>query len=724
MFLLSVSRTVHRTVSLALTQHARRKGLLRVLLGSGLGRAYLHGGRLAWNGGVSPVFTQAPRFGDRLAIVDVSGRHSYQDLYSSSLGLSRRIAEVLDCGSGDLRGKRISFLCANDASYVVALWAAWMCGAIAVPLYRKHPLSELEYIVTDSQSSLLVAGHPFSETLRPLAEKLGLPCVQLPLSSSLNSLKPLQESSPVTGDWAERPAMIIYTSGTTGRPKGVLNTHRNLQAMVQCLVSEWAWSKDDVILHTLPLHHVHGIVNKLLCPLWAGATCVMLPEFQPQKRLSPCDGLPGVTLYLTTPTHWKGFRIESIDGLTLRNECVRLEGGGERCWGPGEFAKGMIDRCVYMRRDEMRPCLCVKRVAWFRRCASVPVWRLCEWALGWVLNSLQASVGLVARAPSVRRLCTEPRTGRVEGRGLVFARDCADVCVWEHLLSSQDPRVNVFMAVPTIYSRLIEYYDRHFTQHHVQDFVRAVCKERIRLMVSGSAALPQPVLERWEQITGHTLLERYGMTEIGMALSNPLKGPRIPGSVGVPLPGVEVRILMHNTSNATIAEGNCRLTQVRPGLEGREGELVVRGPSVFKEYWNRPEETRDSFTADGWFKTGDTAVYKNGVYWIRGRTSVDIIKSGGYKISALEVERHLLAHQDIADVAVIGAPDATWGQRVTAVVQLKEGRSLSLQQLKTWARECMASYIIPTSLILVEEMPRNQMGKVNKKDLLKRFYPS
>nr|XP_015223489.1 PREDICTED: acyl-CoA synthetase family member 3, mitochondrial isoform X1 [Lepisosteus oculatus]XP_015223490.1 PREDICTED: acyl-CoA synthetase family member 3, mitochondrial isoform X1 [Lepisosteus oculatus] len=579
MFQLPVSRTVLRTVSLALTQHARRKGFLRVLLGSRLGRAYLHGGRLAWNGGVSPVFIQAPRFGDRLAIVDVSGRHSYQDLYSSSLGLSRRIAEVLDCGSGDLRGKRISFLCANDASYVVALWASWMCGAIAVPLYRKHPLSELEYIVTDSQSSLLVAGHPFSETLRPLAEKLGLPCVQLPLSSSLNSLKPLQESSPVTGDWAERPAMIIYTSGTTGRPKGVLNTHRNLQAMVQCLVSEWAWSKDDVILHTLPLHHVHGIVNKLLCPLWAGATCVMLPEFQPQK-------------------------------------------------------------------------------------------------------------------------------------------------VWEHLLSSQDPRVNVFMAVPTIYSKLIEYYDRHFTQHHVQDFVRAVCKERIRLMVSGSAALPQPVLERWEQITGHTLLERYGMTEIGMALSNPLKGPRIPGSVGVPLPGVEVRILMHNISSATIAEGNCRLTQVRPGLEGKEGELVVRGPSVFKEYWNRPEETRDSFTADGWFKTGDTAVYRNGVYWIRGRTSVDIIKSGGYKISALEVERHLLAHQDIADVAVIGAPDSTWGQRVTAVVQLKEGRSLSLQQLKTWARECMPSYIIPTSLILVEEMPRNQMGKVNKKDLLKRFYPS
>ncbi|KAJ0056597.1 hypothetical protein NL108_010531, partial [Boleophthalmus pectinirostris] len=310
---------------------------------------------------------------------------------------------------------------------------------------------------------------------------------------------------------------------------------------VHCLVSEWAWSKDDVILHILPLHHVHGIVNKLLCPLSVGATCVMLPEFHPQK-------------------------------------------------------------------------------------------------------------------------------------------------VWERLLGSKAPRVNVFMAVPTIYSKLIQYYDQHFTQSHVRDFVKAVCKERIRLMVCGSAALPLPTLQRWEEITGHTLLERYGMTEIGMALSNPLKGPRIPGAVGLPLPGVEVRITMNNSINTTIAEGNHRETQVRPGLEGKEGELLVRGASVFREYWNKPQETKESFTADGWFKTGDTAVYKDGVYWIMGRTSVDIIKSGGYKISALEVERHLLAHPDIIDVAVIGAPDAVWGQKVTAVVQLRQGKNLTLPELKIWAR--------------------------------------
>ncbi|XP_051918482.1 malonate--CoA ligase ACSF3, mitochondrial [Hippocampus zosterae] len=526
------------------------------------------------------VYARAPAFGDKVALIDSSGSHSYKQLYASSLGLAGRINATLHSDLGRREGKPISFLCANDASYTVAQWAIWMSGGTAIPLYRKHPASELEYIITDSHSALLVAGHPYAEILEPLAQKLGLPCLTLPPTSTLGTLNNSnnQDMAEASTDWKEQPSMIIYTSGTTGRPKGVLHTHSSIQAIIQCLVSEWAWSQDDVILHTLPLHHVHGIVNKLLCPLWVGATCVMLPEFHPQK-------------------------------------------------------------------------------------------------------------------------------------------------VWEMLLSSKAPRVTVFMAVPTIYSKLIQYYDQHFTQPHVKDFVKAVCKERIRLMVSGSAALPLPTLQRWEDITGHTLLERYGMTEIGMALSNPLKGPRIPGAVGLPLPTVEVRIVTNNITNTTIVEGNHRESQVHPGLDGKEGELLVRGPSVFKEYWNKPQDTIESFTDDGWFKTGDTAVFKDGVYWIMGRTKVDIIKSGGYKISALEVERHLLAHPDISDVAVIGAPDDTWGQKVTAVVQLKEGRSLTLLDLKTWARERVAPYNVPAGLLLVDEIPRNQMGKVNKKDLLRHFFP-
>ncbi|CAL8350807.1 unnamed protein product [Merluccius merluccius] len=535
----------------------------------------------SWVPSRGPVFRRALAYGDRLAIVDDSGRHTYEQLYRHSRGLAHQISSaLLGCSHGDLQGKRIAFLCANDASYTVAQWAAWMCGGVAVPLYQKHPESELEYIVSDSQSAMLVAGHPYAGQLEPLASRLGLPCLPLPATNDLDSLQCAEtpETEPDVTDWAQRPAMIIYTSGTTGRPKGVLHTHGSVQAMVQGLVSAWAWSKDDVILHTLPLHHVHGIVNKLLCPLWAGATCVMLPDFHPHK-------------------------------------------------------------------------------------------------------------------------------------------------VWEKLLSSEAPRVNVFMAVPTIYSKLILHYQQHLTQPNVRDYIRAVCQERIRLMVSGSAALPLPVLQSWEQISGHTLLERYGMTEIGMALSNPLLGPRIPGAVGVPLPGVEVRIVLDNGSSIVVAEGNHRHSQVCPGLEGKEGDLLVRGTTVFKEYWNKPQETKESFDADGWFKTGDTAVYKDGVYWIMGRTSVDIIKSGGYKISALDVERHLLAHPDITDVAVIGVQDPTWGQKVTAVVELGGGHPMTLDQLKAWAREHMAPYSIPTGLLVLDQIPRNQMGKVNKKELLQRFFP-
>uniref|UniRef100_A0A8C5E1R4 Acyl-CoA synthetase family member 3, mitochondrial n=1 Tax=Gouania willdenowi TaxID=441366 RepID=A0A8C5E1R4_GOUWI len=488
-----------------------------------------------------PVFTRASAFGDRVAIIDSSGSHSYKQLYDSSLALAGQISAALRTDFGGLQGRRISFLCGNDASYTVAQWAAWMSGGTAVPLYRKHPPSELEYIISDSQSSLLVAAHPCAEALEPLAQKLGLPCLTMPPTSNLSSLNHTDTKEIPISDWANQPAMIIYTSGTTGRPKGALHTHGSIQAMVQCLVSEWAWSKDDVILHTLPLHHVHGIVNKLLCPLWVGATCIMLPEFQPEKP-------------------------------------------------------------------------------------------------------------------------------------------------------------------------------------HVKDFVKAVCKDRIRLMVSGSAALPLPTLQRWEEITGHVLLERYGMTEIGMALSNPLRGPRIPGAVGTPLPGVDVRIVMDNTTNTTIVEGTHRETRryvVRSGLQSKEGELLVRGPSVFREYWNKPQEPM----SPSLMMAGDTAVYKDRVYWILGRSSVDIIKSGGYKISALEVERHLLAHPHIRDVAVVGAPDATWGQKVIAVVQLRKGRSLTLSELKSWAREHMVPYTIPTGLVLVEDIPRNQMGKVNKKDLLRCWEP-
>nr|XP_013803924.1 PREDICTED: acyl-CoA synthetase family member 3, mitochondrial isoform X1 [Apteryx mantelli mantelli] len=516
---------------------------------AGCSRRGLQTTRTACSNDVTPVFTRALAFGDKIAIIDQNGEHTYRDLFSQSLRLSQEICRVLKCSSRDLKEERISFLCPNDSSYVVAQWASWMGGGIAVPLYKKHPVQELEYVIQDSQSALVIVAEEYVEKMAPSAAKLGVPVLPLPRSHSDGSASHTAlEEVPLTtnSSWKGRGAMIIYTSGTTGRPKGVLSTHENVQAVTTGLIDKWEWKKEDVILHVLPLHHVHGVINKLLCPLWVGATCIMLPEFSAQM-------------------------------------------------------------------------------------------------------------------------------------------------VWKKFLSSQAPRISVFMAVPTIYAKLIEYYDKHFSQPQVQDFVRAFCQDNIRLMVSGSAALPVPVLEKWKNITGHTLLERYGMTEIGMALSNPLHGVRVPGSVGTPLPGVEVRIateiLKSGIHSYSIhAQGDENSTQVTPGLEGQEGELFVKGPSVFREYWNRPKETKDAFTPDGWFKTGDTAAYKDGVYWIKGRTSVDIIKNGGFKISALEVERHLLAHPHITDVAVIGPPDMVWGQRVSAVVQLRKGEMLSVKDLKDWAR--------------------------------------
>lgn len=199
-----------------------------------------------------PVFARAPAFGEKVAIIDSSGSHTYEQLYGSSLGLASRISTTLNSDFGGLEGKRISFLCANDASYTVAQWAAWMSGGTAVPLYRKHPPSELEYIISDSQSSLLVAAHPYAETLKPLAQKLGLQCLKLPPTSDLATLldgAKSQDRETDNTDWADRPSMIIYTSGTTGRPKGVLHTHSSIQAMVKdAFKSAITQETDQIIL--------------------------------------------------------------------------------------------------------------------------------------------------------------------------------------------------------------------------------------------------------------------------------------------------------------------------------------------------------------------------------------------------------------------------------------------------------------------------------------------
>ena len=172
----------------------------------------------------------------------------------------------------------------------------------------------------------------------------------------------------------------------------------------------------------------------------------------------------------------------------------------------------------------------------------------------------------------------------------------------------------------------------------------------------------------------------------------------MPGSVGTPLPSVEVQLVSEDGES------------VEPGTPG---EIEVRGPSVFKEYWGKPDATRDAFR-DGWFRTGDTAVVENGVYRILGRTNIDILKTGGHKVSALEIEEALRKHPAVAECAVVGVPDPEWGERVAAAVVLNDGGALDLSSLRVWAKECLAAYKLPSRLLVLDALPRNAMGKVMK----------
>jgi malonyl-CoA/methylmalonyl-CoA synthetase len=490
-----------------------------------------------------PIVSRARGYGARPAIVGSDGSFRYEEL----VGASGRVAARLLGPRPDLSESRVAYLVAPSFAWVATQWGIWRAGGVAVPLAESHPPAELEYVVSDSQATLIVADTAHADRVRPIAERLGIPFV-----GTADALVAAPVPLPQVEE--RRRAQIFYTSGTTAKPKAAVLTHANLAAQVASLTEAWDWSADDAILGVLPLHHVHGVVNVLTCALWAGARCELLPRFD------------------------------------------------------------------------------------------------------------------------------------------------ADA-VWARLLEGG---LTLFMAVPTVYARLIAAWQAATPGRRLE--MTAACG-RLRLMVSGSAALPVSVLETWQTVSGHTLLERYGMTEIGMALSNPLHGRRVPGHVGLPLPGVEVQLVDD--------EG-------RRVPRGTPGEIEVRGPTVFLEYLNRPEATRDAFR-DDWFRTGDVAVLEDGGYRILGRKSVDIIKTGGYKVSALEIEEVLREHPDILECAVVGAEDPEWGERVCAAVVLRPGAGLDAESLRAWARERLAPYKIPTRVLALAELPRNAMGKVTKTDLVRRF---
>lgn len=317
--------------------------------------------------------------------------------------------------------------------------------------------------------------------------------------------------------------------------------------------------------------------------------------------------------------------------------------------------------------------------------------------------------------------------------------------VWERFAASQASSANpsaalkpitFFTAVPTIYNRLLS---SHSTlSPELQSLTKqAISPSNLRLNISGSAALPSSSQTAWTRLSsGNTLLERYGMTEVGMALSCGLcKADRVDSSVGWPLPSVEAR-LVDTESNAVIQPGD----EVDASGRERSGEIQLRGPTIFHEYWRNPSGTASEFEQcqDGkgpWFKTGDIAVRRSvagaglspsqpwargPMYFILGRKSVDIIKTGGEKVSALEIERELLALPQIAEVAVLGLPSDQWGQKVVAVVTLHDDQLLTGRAGKPWGvmdmrralKDRLVNYKVPQELKIINGgLPRNAMGK-------------
>ncbi len=467
--------------------------------------------------------------------------------------------EQVNCTTGYLQslglqaGDRVALQLSKSIEFILLHLATIRLGGIVLPLNLAYPPDELQYFLEDSGAKLFFALEANKEkiqsilpSLPELKECIFLDPTQPTLFQSL--ITNYQSSTSNSLISPSDTAVIIYTSGTTGRPKGAEITHGNLISNLNALHEAWGWASNDVLLHVLPIFHVHGLFVALHGALHAGATTLLMREFNAQKTLE-------------------------------------------------------------------------------------------------LLSSGQATV---------------------------------------------------FMAVPTIHQRLLDFPDAN--QYNLA---------RVRLITSGSDRLPDEAFSGFQSTFGYTLLERYGMTETGMNCSNPLNGERRIGSVGMPLPGVEVRIVNAET-RAVLSTGDI-------------GEVEIRGANIFKGYWRQPEKTSASFSADGWFKTGDLGYLEADGYLTLCGRSKDLIISGGLNIYPPEVERVLAEHPAVNACAVIGCPDREWGEKVTAVVVLEKTESVTVEDLMRFCRERLAPYKSPKTIIFRNDLPRNAMGKVQKAQLRKEL---
>lgn len=460
-------------------------------------------------------------------------------LYRDMLRESAKAAAWLR-GLGIGRSDRIVVQVVKSVPAVILYLASLRVGAVFVPLNSAYGESEIYYFLGDVEPRLVVASRGCAAAQVGFAGHRILLDRQIEAAPWANAVP----SAPIEQARASDPAAILYTSGTTGESKGAILTHGNLSSNAATLARAWRWREDDVLLHALPVFHVHGLFVALHCALLGASPMIFHESFQ-------------------------------------------------------------VDRVI------------------------------------------------------------------------------ADL-----------PAATVFMGVPTYYSRLLE-----------DPRLDAPLCSHMRLFVSGSAPLREATFDEFRKRTGHEILERYGMTEALMVTSNPYDGPRIAGSVGPPLPGILVRVMRDDGTEAAAGE---------PGV------LHIQGPNLFAGYWRNPEKTAEDHAGDGSFISGDIATIDTaGVVRIVGRAK-DLIISGGYNVYPKEIELVIDAEDGVAESAVIGVPHPDFGEAVVAIV-VASPQGMNVQALRAAIAAKLADFKRPKAIRIVSGLPRNAMGKVQKAELRRQY---
>ena len=467
--------------------------------------------------------------------------------YDELDALSARIAHAL-VAAGCQPGDRIAVQADKHWQVLPLYLAALRAGLVYLPLNTGYQKSELAYFFGDAEPRVVVCRPEMLGVIATIAKDSTV----LTLDANGGELGDRARDQPDVFDVVSRApddlAAILYTSGTTGRAKGAMLTHRNLASNALALVDAWGFTRGDVLLHALPVYHVHGLFVAVHCALLSGSRMLWLSKFD------------------------------------------------------------------------------------------------------------------------------------------------------AHEVTSLLPKATVMMGVPTFYTRLLT--EPAFGRDAVRN---------IRLFVSGSAPLLPETFREFEERTGHRILERYGMSETGMNTSNPVRGPRIAGTVGPPLPGVDIRIVGADSERCA---------------PGDIGSIEVRGPNVFHGYWRMPEKTREEFTSDGYFRTGDMGTWTpEGHVAIVGRAK-DLIITGGLNVYPKEIEERIDALEGVVESAVIGLPDTDFGEAVTAVVVARSGHSLTEAAIIGALKGEIASFKVPKRVFFVADLPRNAMGKVQKRTLREQFATS